>query len=81
MLGSLDQNGLVERRNRYLFDMVHNMLNNCKFLKSLWTKALKTGMYILNQVPIKAVPKTSFELCKSSKLRLRHIYVWYARLK
>lgn len=75
MFGSPDHNGLVEKRNRYLFDMVHNILNNCKLLKSLWTKALKTAMYILNQVPIKVVPKTPFALCKGSKLRLRHIYV------
>ena len=42
----------------------------------LWTEALKTTLYILNQVLTKVVQKTLFELFKGWKPSLRHISVW-----
>ncbi|RVX16743.1 Retrovirus-related Pol polyprotein from transposon TNT 1-94 [Vitis vinifera] len=51
MSGFPDQNGVVERRNRTLLDMVRSMLSSSKLPKFLWTKALKTTIYILNRVP------------------------------
>ena len=56
------QNGVAERRNRTLMDMVRSMMSNSSLPKSLWMYALKTSMYLLNRVPTKAVPKTPFEL-------------------
>ncbi|RVW36520.1 Retrovirus-related Pol polyprotein from transposon TNT 1-94 [Vitis vinifera] len=76
MPGSPDQNGVAERRNRTLLDMVRSMLSNSKLPKFLWTEALKTTVYILNRVPTKAVPKTPFELLKGWKPSLRHMRVW-----
>ena len=76
MPGSPDQNGVAERRNRTLLDMVRSMLSNSKLPKSLWTEALKTAVYILNRVPTKAVPKTPFELWKGWKPSLQHIRIW-----
>ncbi|KAL4310044.1 hypothetical protein GQ457_01G035740 [Hibiscus cannabinus] len=76
MPGSPDQNGVAERRNRTLMDMVRSMLSGSKLPKSLWVEALKTAVYILNRVPTKAVPKTPFELFKGWKPSLRHIRVW-----
>ncbi|KAL0416364.1 UNVERIFIED_CONTAM: Copia protein [Sesamum latifolium] len=64
MPGSPDQNGVAERRNRTLLDMVQNMMASSKLHKSLWIDALKTAVYILNRVPTKAVSKTPFELFK-----------------
>jgi len=76
MPGSPDQNGVAERRNRTLLDMVRSMLSSSKLPKSLWVEALKTAMYILNRVPTKAVPKTPFELLKGWKPSLQHMRVW-----
>jgi transposase InsO family protein len=76
MPGSPDQNGVAERRNRTLLDMVRSMLSSSNLPKSLWTEALKTTVYILNRVPTKAVPKTPFELWKGWKPSLRHMRVW-----
>ena len=59
-----DQNGVAERRNRTLMDMVRSMLSNSKLPRSMWSEALKTAVYILNHVPTKAVFKTPFELFK-----------------
>ena len=76
MPGFPDQNGVVERRNRTLLDMVRSMLSSSKLPKFLWTEALKTIAYILNRVPTKAVSKTPFELFKGWKPSLRHMLVW-----
>ena len=62
MLGTPQQNGVVERRNRILMDMVRSMLSNSTLPLSLWMYALKTAIYLLNRVPSKTVPKTPFEL-------------------
>ncbi|RVW26923.1 Retrovirus-related Pol polyprotein from transposon TNT 1-94 [Vitis vinifera] len=76
MLGSPDQNGVAERRNRTLLDMVRSMLSSLKLPRFLWTEALETVVYILNRVPTKVVPKTPFELLKYWKPSLRHMRVW-----
>ncbi|RVW94600.1 Retrovirus-related Pol polyprotein from transposon TNT 1-94 [Vitis vinifera] len=80
MPGSPDQNGVAEKRNRTLLDMVKSMLSSSKLPKFLWTEAVKTVVYILNRVPTKVVLKTSFELLKGWKPSLRHMHVWDARL-
>ena len=76
MPGSPDQNDIAKRRNQTLMEMVRSMLSNSKLPKSLWTEALKTTTYILNQVPTKAIAKTPFELFKYWKPSLRHMRVW-----
>ena len=75
MSGSLNQNGVGERRNQTLMDMVRSMRSNTKLPQYLWFEALKTVVYILNRVPTKAVPKMPFELFKGWKPSLRHIRV------
>ena len=62
MFGTPQQNGIVERRNHTLLDMVQCMLVNSLLPEFLRDKSLKTATYILNQVPSKFVPKTPFEL-------------------
>ncbi|XP_028766610.1 uncharacterized protein LOC114724429 [Neltuma alba] len=46
-------NGVAERRNRTLLDMVTSMMSSSKLPISLWKEALKTAVYILNRVPTK----------------------------
>ena len=62
MLGTPQQNGVAERMNRTLMDMVRSMVSNSNLPLTLWSEALKTAMYVLNRVPSKVVPKTPFEL-------------------
>ena len=76
MPSSPKQNGVAERRNRTLIDMVRSMRSNDNLPQFLWNEALKTTTYIINQVPTKAVQKTPFELFKGWKPSLRHIRVW-----
>ena len=56
------QNGVAERRNQTLMDMVRSILGYSSVPISLWSEALKTAVYILNRVPSKAITKTLFEL-------------------
>ena len=62
MLGTPQQNGITERRNRTLLDMVRCMLVSSSLPGFLWGETLKTVAYILNQVPSKSVSKTPYEL-------------------
>ncbi|RVW78353.1 Retrovirus-related Pol polyprotein from transposon TNT 1-94 [Vitis vinifera] len=74
--GTPQQNGVAERRNRTLLDMVRCILSNSSLPKFLWGEALKTAAYILNQVPSKSVPKTPYELWSGKKPSLHHFHVW-----
>ena len=76
MPGTPQQNGVAERRNRTLMDMVRSMLSNCTLPLSLWMQALKTAAYLLNRVSSKAVPKTPYELWTGRKPSLRHLHIW-----
>ncbi|RVW21986.1 Retrovirus-related Pol polyprotein from transposon TNT 1-94 [Vitis vinifera] len=64
MPGSPPQNGVAERRNRTLKDIVRSMRRNSKLPESIFTEALETTVYILNRVPTNVVLKTPFELWK-----------------
>jgi len=76
MSSTSQQNGISERRNRTLMDMVRSMLSKSIVFVSLWMYALKSAMYLLNKVPSKAVQKTPFELWTGRKPSLRHLHVW-----
>jgi len=62
MPGSPSMNGVAERRNRTLKDMVRSMINHSILLESLWRDAIQTAAYILIRVPTKAAAKTLYEL-------------------
>ncbi|KAL6328200.1 hypothetical protein AAG906_034343 [Vitis piasezkii] len=75
MLGTPEQNGVAERRNRTLIDMVRSMMSNSTLPEFLWGEALKT-IHILNRVPSKVVPKTPYELWVGRKPTLNYLHVW-----
>jgi len=45
---TLQQNGVVERRNITLFDIVRSMMTQANLSISFWGDALLTAIYILN---------------------------------
>jgi len=69
-------NGVAERRNRTLKDMIRSIICHSTLLESLWGEALKTTNYILNRVPTKAATKTPYELWIGRKPSLKHFHVW-----
>jgi hypothetical protein len=76
MPGDPQQNGVAERRNCTLIDMVRSMLSYSTLPISLWMEALKTTVHILNRVLSKSVPKTPYEMWTSRKLTLNYLHVW-----
>ena len=76
MPGTPQQNGVAERQNRTLIEMVRSMLSNCYLPLSLWIHALRTVTYLLNRVPSKAVPKTPYELWREKRPILKHLRIW-----
>ncbi|GJV59675.1 retrotransposon protein, putative, ty1-copia subclass [Tanacetum coccineum] len=56
------RNGVFERRNRTLLDMVRSMMNLKTLPLSFWDYALESAARILNMVPTKKVDKTPYEL-------------------
>ena len=76
MPGEPQQNGVAERRNRTLMDMVRSMLSYSTLSVELWMEALKTAAHILNRVPSKSVPKTPYELWFGKKPSLNYLCVW-----
>jgi hypothetical protein len=69
-------NGVAERRNRTLMDMVRSMLSYSTLPIGLRMEALKTTIHILNGVPSKLVSKTSYELWTGCKPSLNYLRVW-----
>ena len=74
MSSTPQQNGIAEMRNHTLLNMVRCMLVNSSLLEFLWGETLKTPAYILNQVPSKFVPKTSYELWSQKKPSIHHFH-------
>jgi len=76
MPGKPSMNGVAERRNQTLKDMVRSMISHSTLPESLWEEALKTAVYILNRVPSKAVNKTPYELWTNKRPSLKHLHIW-----
>lgn len=45
------QNGLAERKNRHLLDMVRTLLLESSVPVKFWTEALSTAVYLINRLP------------------------------
>ncbi|KAK8690315.1 hypothetical protein V6N13_089009 [Hibiscus sabdariffa] len=60
--GTPQWNGVSERRNRTLLDMVRSMMSHSDLPISFWGHALETAAFTLNRVPSKSVQKTPHEM-------------------
>ena len=54
--------GVSERRNRTLLDMIQSMMSQADLPPSFWGHAPEIAGFTLNRVPSKAVEKTSYEM-------------------
>ncbi|KAK4838535.1 hypothetical protein QYF36_014541 [Acer negundo] len=70
------QNGVAERRNRTLLEMVRSMMAQANLPVSYWGDVLLTAAYILNRVPSKSVTSTPYELWTGRKPVLTNLRPW-----
>ena len=82
------QNGVAERMNRTIIDLVRCMIHSENVAKHFWAEALNTAVYVRNRVPNKALPKdkTPFSLWHGTIPDLSHLRVfgskcWYVSPK
>ncbi|GJT83167.1 retrotransposon protein, putative, ty1-copia subclass [Tanacetum coccineum] len=69
-------NGVSERRNRTLLDMVRSMMNLTTLPLSFWDYALESATHILNMVSTKKVDKTPYKLWYRKVPNLSYLKVW-----
>ncbi|KAJ9558659.1 hypothetical protein OSB04_013273 [Centaurea solstitialis] len=69
-------NGVSERRNRTLLDMVRSMMCHSTLPISFRGHALETAAHILNRAPTKSVEKTPYELWKGKKPNISFLRIW-----
>ena len=75
-LGTPQQNGVAEKRNRTLLEMVRSMMSYSTISISFWGYALNTAIHLLNLVPSKSVPKTPMELWSGHKPSMKYLHIW-----
>ena len=67
-----EQNGVSERMNRTLVEMMRSMLIDSKLPQRFWAEALSTAVYLRNRSPTKAVNgSTPFEAWTGDKPHLK----------
>ncbi|GJU80441.1 retrovirus-related pol polyprotein from transposon TNT 1-94 [Tanacetum coccineum] len=76
---TLQQNGVVERRNRTLVKAIRTMLIFSKSLLFLWTEAVATACYTQNLSLIHTCyNNTPYELLRDRKSKLKYIHIFGA---
>ncbi|GJZ88716.1 zinc finger, CCHC-type containing protein [Tanacetum coccineum] len=68
------QNGVAERKNRALKEIVNDMLSYSGLSDGFWGEAMLTACYLLNMVPNKRNKTTPYELCQyqESSVTIQH---------
>ena len=68
--GTPQHNGVSDRHNRTLLDMVRSMISLTDLPLSIWGYALETATFTLNRAPSKSVETTPYELWFDKKPKL-----------
>ncbi|KAL0411053.1 UNVERIFIED_CONTAM: hypothetical protein Slati_3695000 [Sesamum latifolium] len=74
--GTPQLNGVAERRNRTLLDMVRSMISFTELPPSFWGHALETIIKLLNIAPSKSVPQTPYEIWHGKPASYKYLRVW-----
>ncbi|GJX07078.1 retrovirus-related pol polyprotein from transposon TNT 1-94, partial [Tanacetum coccineum] len=73
---SPQQNGIAERKNRTLKEMVTAMLISSGMSQDMWGEAILTATYLLNKIPRKEKEETPYELWMGRKPSYQYLQVW-----
>ncbi|KAL0303390.1 UNVERIFIED_CONTAM: Retrovirus-related Pol polyprotein from transposon TNT 1-94 [Sesamum radiatum] len=72
-------NGVADRRNRILLDMVRPMMSFTEVLSSFWGYAFETTAKLLNIASSKLVPRTPYEIWHDKLASYKYLRVWGSR--
>lgn len=70
---TLQKNGVSERKNRSIMNMVRIMLKRKNLPKELWGEAVSTTSYLLNKYPTKKLERVTPEETRSSSNQIKII--------
>jgi transposase InsO family protein len=73
---SPQSNGIAERKNRTLTDLVNAMLSTTGLSKAWWGEAILIACHVLNRVPTKNKEITPFEEWEKRRLNLSYMRTW-----
>ena len=73
--GTPQHNGVSERHNRTLLDIVQSMMSLTNLSLSFWDYALETATFTLNRAPSKSIETTPYELWFGKKPKLSFLKV------
>ncbi|GJW00849.1 retrovirus-related pol polyprotein from transposon TNT 1-94 [Tanacetum coccineum] len=74
---SPQQNGVVERKNRTILNMVQSMLKSKKMPKEFWAEAVDCAVYLLNRYPSKSLDnKTPQKAWNGLKPTVSHLRIF-----
>lgn len=73
-----EQNGVAERKNRYLIEMARCLLIDSKLNSRYWGEAVNTANYLQNRLPSRTIPdnKTPYEMLYNKKPNVDHIRIF-----
>ncbi|GJZ41728.1 zinc finger, CCHC-type containing protein [Tanacetum coccineum] len=70
------QNGVAERKNRVLQDMINAMLVSANLPKNLWGEALLTACHVSNRIIAKKLKVSPYEIWNGGKPNISYFRVW-----
>ena len=73
---SPQQNGVDERKNRTLKEMMNALLLSSGLPRNLWGEAILSTNYILNRIPQKKFNQSPYELWKGRRPSYKYLKVW-----
>lgn len=74
---SPQQNGVTERKNITVVEIGRCLMNDKYLPKQFWAEAVNTSVYLLNQLPTRALEKmTPFEAWHGRKPETTHIRIF-----
>ncbi|CAM8966409.1 unnamed protein product [Rhodiola kirilowii] len=73
---SPESNGIAERKNRTIKEMMNAILHSSGLPQEMWGEAVLSANYLLNRIPRKKKEKSPYELFKGRKPSYTHLPVW-----
>nr|GEV77177.1 retrotransposon protein, putative, Ty1-copia subclass [Tanacetum cinerariifolium] len=70
------KNGVAEKKNRVLQDMINAMLVSANLPKNLWGEALLIACHVSSRIIAKKLKVSSFEIWKGKKHSISYFRVW-----